>query len=149
MGSAYTVMYLMLFLLLWIYLTRHIEPFTHFFEAGFVKSSLMVGLAVTVSYGLAIFKPRIRSPVGAFLGDRMYMPYLNDFIVPKIGWAIAFIVDYCNRGIDFLCHRAVPRMFEIYSIGVRRIQDGRLERYVKIAVGFILLMVVISVVMGW
>ncbi len=152
MGSAYTVMYLMLFLILWIYVTKHIEPFKHFFEAGFVKSSLMVGLAVTVSYGFAVFKPRIRalSPVGTFLGDRMYMPYLNDFIVPKIGWAIAFLVDCCNRGIDFLCHKAVPRMFEIYSIGVRKIQDGRLERYVKIAVGFILIVVVCGYgVIGW
>lgn len=150
MGTSYTLMYLMLFVLLWIYLTK-LEPFTHFLKAGYVKSSLMVGIAVTISYFFALFKPRIRalSPIGTFLGDRMYMPFVNDLIVPKIGWAFAYVVDKCNGGIDFICHRAIPRMFEIYSLGVRLIQSGRLERYVKIAVGFILLMALISVVVGW
>jgi len=151
MGTAYTVMYLMLLVILGVYLTSHIEPFTHFFEAGLATSSLAVGLAVTVSYGFALYKPRIKAlaPIGTFLGDRMYMPFLNDFIVPKIGWAIAFVVDCCNKAIDFACHKAIPRMFEIYSIGIRSIQNGRLERYVRIIVGFVLLMAVVSTVVGW
>ncbi len=151
MGSAYTAMYLLLLVVLWVYVCSYIEPFTHFFKAGFETSSLAVGLAVTASYGLALYKPRIRAlaPIGTFLGDRMYLPFLNDLIVSKAGWAVAFVVDCCNRAIDFTCHKAVPKLFEIYSIAVRAIQSGRLERYIRIIVGFILLMAILSTVVGW
>ena len=79
----------------------------------------------------------------------MYMMFLNDYIVPKIGWAIAKVVDYGNRLIDFTCHQAIPGMFEIYSYGVRFIQNGKLERYLQIVVGFVMLIVVVAVAAGW
>ena len=153
MGTAYTIMFLMLIVLLAVYLGTHVEPFKEFVHAGYVESSFAVGLLVLISYAFALFKPRIKAlaPIGTFLGDRMYMPYLNDFIVPKVGWAVAFVIDLCNKLIDFTCHKAIPKMFEIYSTGVRTVQSGRLERYVKIVVGFVLLIMIVAtaVVMGW
>jgi NADH-quinone oxidoreductase subunit L len=151
MGTAYSIMVSLLIVIMAILLTSHVEPFPEFVHAGYVESSFAVGMLVMVSYGFALFKPRVQSlsPVGTFLSDRMYLPFLNDFIVPKVGWAIAKVVDYGNRLIDFTCHQAIPQLFETYSHGVRYIQSGSMERYLKIVVGFVLLVIVIAVLEGW
>ncbi len=151
MSAAYLVMVSMLLVLLAVYLTSHEEPFPHFVHEGFVTSSFAVGIVVMVTYAFALYKPQIKSlsAVGTFLSDRMWMPFLNDYIVPKFGWAMAAVVDYGNRLIDYACHQAIPQLFEIYSQGVRFIQNGSLERYVRIVVGFVLLIVVVAVAAGW
>ena len=151
MGTAYTVMVSMLAVILAVFLTSYEEPFPEFIHAGFVVSSFAIGVLVLASYSFALVKPQIRalSPVGTFLSDRMYLPFLNDYIVPKIGWALAKLVDYGNRLIDYTCHQAIPQLFEVYSHGVRYIQSGSLERYVRIVIGFVLLIMVIAVVAGW
>jgi len=142
----------MLILLLYIYLTEEgftkLHEFAHFVEEGFLMSSLMVGIVVLVTYLLALYKPRLESPIGKALGDRLYMPFLNDYIVPKFGWFLAKIADYGNRLIDFTCHQAIPSFFEVYSLGVRSIQSGSMERYVKIVVAVVLIVFLISAGMG-
>lgn len=79
----------------------------------------------------------------------MYMPALNDLILPKIGWAIAKVVDYGNRLIDYFCHKAVPKFFEICSLGTRAIQSGYLKRYVKIALGFVMVALIVALLIRW
>ncbi len=151
MSLAYTVMFSMLFVLLAVYLTSHEEPFPEFIREGFAASSFTVGMIVLATYAFALYKPQIKSlsPLGTFLSDRMYLPFLNDYIVPKIGWALAAIADYGNRLIDYTCHQAIPQLFEIYSHGVRFVQSGSLERYVRIVVGFVMIVIVVSVAAGW
>ncbi len=149
MSTAYLVMVSMLFVILGVILTSHEEPFGHFVEEGLVASSMTVGLIVLAAYAFGLFKPQMPSPVGKVLSDRMYMMFLNDFIVPKVGWAIAKLVDYGNKAIDFTCHQAIPQMFEIYSTGVRFVQSGSLERYLRIVIGFVMLIVVVAVAAGW
>ena len=152
MSLAYIAMASMLILLLYIYLTEEgftkLHEFAHFVEEGFLTSSLMVGIIVLVTYLLALYKPRLESPIGKALGDRLYMPFLNDYIVPKFGWFLAKIADYGNRLIDFTCHQAIPSLFEVYSLGVRSIQSGSMERYVKIVVAVVLIVFLISAGMG-
>ncbi|NHW88083.1 MAG: NADH-quinone oxidoreductase subunit L [Archaeoglobales archaeon] len=152
MSLAYIAMASMLILLLYIYLTGEgftkLHEFAHFVEEGFLTSSLMVGIIVLVTYLLALYKPRLESPIGKALGDRLYMPFLNDYIVPKFGWFLAKIADYGNRLIDFTCHQAIPSLFEVYSLGVRSIQSGSMERYVKIVVAVVLIVFLISAGMG-
>ncbi len=155
MPLAYAVMVLMLALLLYAILTgREVEELVRnglemFVEKGFEKTSLTVGLAVLVSYTVALAIPKLESPIGRFLGDRMYMPALNDYIVPKIGWAIAKAVDWCNRVIDVFCHQAIPELFATYSLGIRSIQSGNLRRYVKIALGFVMVSLIFASLVGW
>ena len=149
MSTAYMVMVSMLIVILGLYLTSHEEPFVDFFHEGLQSSSFAVGLIVLVAYSIGLFKPKLESPVGQFLSDRMYVMFLNDYIVPKIGWAIAKVVDYGNRLIDFTCHQAIPQMFEVYSAGIRFVQNGSLERYLRIVVGFVMLIVVVAVAAGW
>ncbi|MET1124884.1 MAG: NADH-quinone oxidoreductase subunit L [Archaeoglobaceae archaeon] len=149
MSSAYTVMFLMLFFLLAVYLTLKEEPFPHFVHEGFIASSLAVGLIVLVAYLVGLYKPTLESKVGEFLGDRMYLMALNDYVVPKIGWALAALADYGNRLIDYVCHSAVPQLFEVYSKGARFVQSGELTSYVKIVVSFVLLILIVAVVAGW
>jgi NADH-quinone oxidoreductase subunit L len=151
MGTAYTIMVSMLLVILAVFLTSREEPFVEFLKEGYMSASLQVGLLVLVTYAFALYKPSIKalSPIGTFLSDRMYLPFLNDFIVPKIGWTIASVVDYGNRVIDFTCHQAIPQLFEVYSLGVRYIQNGSLERYVRIVVGFVLVVFIIAVAVGW
>jgi len=149
MPIAYTAMVSMLAVLLWEIL-GHIEPIaTGFIEKGFERSSFAVGLAVLISYGITLAVPRLESPVGKFLGDRMYMPALNDLIVPKIGWAIAKVIDYGNRGIDFFCHQAIPRAIGASSLWIRAIQSGYLKRYVKIALGFVMVALIVTSLIRW
>ncbi len=148
MSAAYTVMFSMLIVLLAVYLTSGREPFIEFVKEGKMLSSLEVGILVLITYAITLYVPSVKSPIGTFLGDRMYMPFLNDYLVPKIGWAVASIVDYGNRLIDFTCHQAIPQLFETYSMGVRWIQNGSLERYVKIVIGAVLIVFVVAVALG-
>ena len=149
MPIAYAVMVSMLAVLLYAIL-GHAEPIAgEFVEKGFERSSLAVGLAVLISYVIALVVPRLESPIGRFLGDRMYMPALNDYIIPKIGWAIAKIVDYGNRLIDTFCHQAIPELIATYSLGVRAIQSGYLKRYIKIALGFVMVALIVASLVRW
>jgi len=149
MPIAYAIMVSMLAVLLYMML-NHAEPIaSKFVEKGFETTSLAVGLAVLVSYAIALVVPKLESPLGRFLGDRMYMPALNDLIVPKIGWAIITAVDYGNRAIDYLCHKAIPKFMEVCSLKVRAIQTGSLKRYVKIALGFVMVMLIVASLVGW
>lgn len=149
MEIAYTVMFSALIFLLVIYVTSHEEPFEEFYHEGLLTSSVVVGLIVLAAYVFALYKPQIKSKVGEFLGDRMYLPFLNDFIVSKFGWATAALSDYGNRSIDFVCHKAIPSLFEIYSKGVRAVQSGNVNTYVKIAVAFVFIVVLLASAMGW
>ncbi len=149
MPIAYAIMVSMLAVLLYAIL-GHVEPIaSEFVEKGFEKSSLAVGLAVLISYAIALVVPRLESPIGRFLGDRMYMSALNDYIIPKIGWAIARVVDWGNRLIDFFCHQAIPELIATYSLGIRAIQSGYLKRYVKIALGFVMVALIVASLVRW
>lgn len=149
MPIAYLIMVSMLAVLLYEML-GHVEPIASgFVEKGLERSSLAVGLAVLISYVITLVVPRLESPIGRFLGDRMYMPALNDLIVPAIGWAIAKVVDYGNKGIDFFCHRAIPKGFSVCSIWIRSIQSGYLKRYVKIALGFVMVALIVTSLIRW
>ncbi|MEM0350954.1 MAG: NADH-quinone oxidoreductase subunit L [Archaeoglobaceae archaeon] len=152
MSFAYITMASMLFLLLYLYLTEHgftkLHEFEHFVEEGFLTSSFAVGVIVFISYVVTLYKPRFESSISRALGDRLYMPLLNDLIVPKIGWALAKIADYGNRFIDFTFHQAVPSLFEVYSLGIRSVQNGSVERYVKIALVVVLVLFIISAGFG-
>ena len=149
MPLAYAIMVSMLAVLLYLILGR-VEPIARgFVEEGLEKTSLAVGLAVAASYGITLAVPKLESPIGRFLGDRMYMPALNDFIMPKIGWAIIRVVDAGNRLIDFFCHKAIPELIATYSFGIRAIQSGQLKRYVKIALGFVMVVMIAVSVLRW
>lgn len=150
MATAYTVMVSMLLVLL-LYIILSPGPVeSELVEIGFEKTSLLVGLAVLISYSVAFYNPSIKalSSVGTFLGDRMYMAFLNDFIVPKIGWAIAKVVENSNRGIDYSCHRAIPSLFEVGSHSIRSIQSGYLNSYMKIVIGLLMIILVAISIIG-
>ncbi|MEM1672429.1 MAG: NADH-quinone oxidoreductase subunit L [Archaeoglobaceae archaeon] len=146
MSFAYIVMGSMLILLLAIYLIDH--EFHEFVEEGFLTSSLTVGLVVLTTYLIGLAKPRLESPIGKALGDRLYLAFLNDYLVPKLGWALAKLVDYGNRAIDFFCHKAIPDSFNFASKSIRKVQSGSVERYLKISVAVILLLLVVAVALG-
>jgi len=150
MSLSYTLMALLLIVVLAVFLVIE-EPFSEFISEGSLTTSILVGLAVLLSYMFTLYKPHIRNlePIGRFLSDRMYLPFLNDFLVPKVGWFFAAVVEIGNGLVDFSCHRAIPKLFEIYSDTIRSIQTGKMERYVKIAVCFVLLTVMLSVIVGW
>lgn len=150
MKVAYAVMVSMQLVLLAVILLGYDEHI-HFVEEGFLEISITVGLLVTVAYLIALFKPSIRSlsPLGNFLTDRMYMPFINDYIIPQIGWGIIKVVDSCNRGIDLTVHRAIPSVFDEVSRAIRTIQKGHLRTYMKIVTGFVMVFMVISALVGW
>ena len=149
MTLAYTFKVSMLVILLIVILGAFDEHSYEFIHAGFAATSAGVGLLVLAAYIIGYVRPEYDSPIGQILYDRVYVMALNDFIVPKIGWAIAWICDAFNRFVDFIAHRAIPGLFEICSNGIRAIQSGSLERYVKIVVGLILVVLLIASVMGW
>ncbi len=149
MAIAYTFMVSMLIILLIVILGKFDEHSLEFIKAGFAASSAGVGLLVLATYIAGYIKPEYESVVGQILYDRVYLMALNDYIVAKIGWAIAWICDIFNRFVDFLAHTALPKFIEICSQGVRGIQNGSLERYAKIVVGIILILLLISSAMGW
>jgi NADH-quinone oxidoreductase subunit L len=90
MKLGYGLMVSVLFILLYLIFTN--EETEGFVHAGYLSVSLMVGLGALIVYTIALFIPRIsifsRVP-GTFFSDRMYLPFLNDYIVPKIGFFIA------------------------------------------------------------
>jgi len=149
MTLAYTFMVSMLVILLAVILGAFDEHAYEFVHAGFATTSAGVGLLVLAAYIVGYVRPEYDSPIGQILYDRVYLMALNDFIVPKIGWAIAWICDAFNRFVDFIAHKAIPDLIETYSNGIRAIQSGSLERYVKIVVGLILVVLLIASVMGW
>jgi NADH-quinone oxidoreductase subunit L len=137
--------------LLAIILLHYEEHASHFVEEGFLTTSLTVGILVTASYLIVLFKPAVPafSRIGVFLTDRMYLPFLNDYILPQIGWVVIRVVDACNRGVDFFFHTAIPSAFEALSRAIRSIQKGYLRVYMKIVAGSIMLFLVIFSLMGW
>jgi len=151
MPLAYTVTVSMLAVLLYLILAHKEKVASEFVEMGLAGSSIMVGIAVTVTYLFGLYKPRIAalSGVGTFLSDRMYLPFLNDFIVPKIGWAIAKAVDKGNEAVDWLCHRAIPSAFNSISISIRSIQTGHLRIYMKIVIGVVMFVLLIASLIRW
>ena len=150
MPISYAAMVSMLFVLLYEIAMRVEHVAAHFVEMGYVTSSLMVGLGATLTYLIGFYKPTIRalSKLGTFLSDRMYMPFLNDFIVPKVGWAFAWLVSWGNAAIDWFCHTGAPTAFNGLSRSIRSIQVGYLRVYMKIALGFVMLAIVASMI-GW
>jgi NADH:ubiquinone oxidoreductase subunit 5 (subunit L)/multisubunit Na+/H+ antiporter MnhA subunit len=146
MGIAYTVMGSMLILLLFAYL--YLPEFHEFVAEGFLQSSLAVGFIVLITYIFALSKPTLESPLGKALGDRLYLAFLNDYVVPKIGWILARLVEHANSAIDFFCHKAIPSAFELSSRAVRRIQSGSVELYLRISVAVFLTLLVFSIALG-
>lgn len=146
MGIAYSVMGSMLILLLFVYL--YLPEFHEFVAEGFLQSSLAVGFIVLITYIFALSKPTLESPLGKALGDRLYLAFLNDYVVPKIGWILARLVEHANSAIDFFCHKAIPSAFELSSRAVRRIQSGSVELYLRISVAVFLTLLVFSIALG-
>ena len=149
MKTGYTLMVSMLFLLLAVILLGIDEHVEEFVKAGFHATSFMVGVLVTVAYAVGFVKPTLETKVGQVLADRFYLMALNDFIVPKIGWAFVTAVDYGNRAIDFFTHRAIPGLFDSVSRGIRVLQTGRLSHYVQLALGALMLLLIVVSVAGW
>jgi len=151
MPFAYACVVSMVFLLLYRIITGT-DPLaeTHLLEYGLDKDSLIVGLGVTGTYLFALVVPRIRalSPIGTFLGDRMYLPALNDCIVPSIGWAISRFVEYTHKAIDWFCHFGLPDCMLGISRRIRSIQVGYMRVYMKIALAFVMAAIVVSM-LGW
>jgi NADH-quinone oxidoreductase subunit L len=79
----------------------------------------------------------------------MYLPFLNDFIVPKVGWAVSSLVDLFNKGIDFFFHQGIPGLFDRVSFAIRSIQSGYLKSYIKIVAGSIMIFLIIFSLVGW
>jgi NADH-quinone oxidoreductase subunit L len=147
MKLAYVIMVSMLFLLL--YEIFFVEK--HFVEEGYLETSMVVGALVTISYLITLYKPSVRafSKIGIFLTDRMYLPFLNDYILPKIGWFVASLVDNFNRGIDFFFHQAIPAFFDRISILIRAVQKGYLPSYLRIVAAWIMIFIIVISLVGW
>ncbi|MDK2795667.1 MAG: hypothetical protein PWQ22_970 [Archaeoglobaceae archaeon] len=146
MSLGYTAMVSLLPLILLLYLYH--PDFHEFVAEGFLNSSLAVGGIVLFTYLIALYKPSLESPVGRALGDRLYLAFLNDYIIPALGWTLAKLVDYSNRAIDFFCHRAIPSAFGLLSIGIRRIQSGSVELYLRLSAAVLVALVAIAVALG-
>lgn len=149
MKSAYTAMVSMLLVLLaiiFLHLDHHAEEFVH---AGFAVTSFGVGLLVLATYIIGFIKPEMDTAIGRILYDRVYMMALNDYIVPKIGWGVAWVVDIFNRILDFIAHKFIPGLFEALSYGIRVLQNGSLERYTKIVVSLVLIILLMVSAVGW
>jgi len=151
MKLGYTMMVSVLFILLFlIFKNEETKAFVH---AGYASVSFAVGAGALIVYVIAVYVPRLkvfsRVP-GTFFNDRMYLPFLNDYIVPKTGFFISRIVqNYGNRGIDgFFNTRVIPGLFGIISRGIRAIQTGYLKSYVKIVLGLVLVFLIIASLWG-
>jgi len=79
----------------------------------------------------------------------MYLPYLNDYILPKIGFFISHILDdYVNPAIDGLFNtKVIPSLFGWTSRRIRAIQSGYLSRYINIVLGLVMIILVIVVIL--
>jgi NADH-quinone oxidoreductase subunit L len=153
---GYSLMVSVLFLLIYLIFTSHE---THEFVAagavfkeGTITISFAVGILALIAYLVALYKPQIGSlsGLGTFFGDRMYLPFLNDFIIPKIGFFVSRIVqDYGNRGIDgFFNTRIIPGIFGLISGSIRSIQTGYLNRYVNVVLGLVMLLLIVVTIGG-
>ena len=156
MKVGYSLMVSVLFLLLYLIFT---SEETHEFVAagavfkhGTITVSFAVGILALLAYLFGLFKPQISalSKLGAFFSDRMYLPFLNDYIVPKIGFSISDLVqDYGNRGIDgFFNTRVIPGLFGGISRVIRSIQTGHLSRYVNIVLGVVMAILILVSIGG-
>ena len=151
MKLGYSMMVSVLFILLFlIFINEETAGFVH---AGYMSMSFVVGVGALIAYLVALYVPRIsifsRVP-GTFFNDRMYLPYLNDYITPKIGFFISYMVqEFGNRGIDaFFNTKVIPGLFGAISKGIRKIQIGYLNVYVKIVLGFVMLFLIIASIGG-
>jgi len=121
---------------------------TEFVHAGLEPLSIAVGILVLASYGIAIYKPRLPSlqKLATFLSDRMYFPFLNDYLCPKIGFFFSHIFDqYANRGLDgFYNTKVVPNLFGSISKGIRAIQTGYMQTYVRIVLSLVMMFLLIA-----
>jgi F420H2:quinone oxidoreductase subunit L len=151
MKLGYTMMVSVLFILLYLIFTN--AETKGFVDAGYASVSFAVGAGALIVYVIAVYVPRLkvfsRVP-GTFFNDRMYLPFLNDYIVPKTGFFISRIVqNYGNRGIDgFFNTRVIPGLFGIISRGIRAIQTGYLKSYVKIVLGLVMVFLIIASLWG-
>ncbi|NVM23583.1 MAG: polysulfide reductase NrfD, partial [Desulfobacterales bacterium] len=156
MKLGYILMVSVLFLLFYLIFTREE---THEFVAagsflreGMITVSFGVGILALTAYIFALYKPRISalSGLGTFFSDRMYLPFLNDFIMPKTGFFVSRIVqDYGNRGIDgFFNTQVIPGLFGGISRSIRTLQTGYLSRYINIVLGLVMIILIIAAVGG-
>ncbi len=151
MKLGYTMMVSGLFILLYLIFTN-VET-KGFVDAGYASVSFAVGAGALIAYVIAVYVPRLkvfsRVP-GTFFNDRMYLPFLNDYIMPKTGFFISHIVqNYGNRGIDgFFNTRVIPGLFGIISKGIRAIQTGYLKSYVKIVLGLVMVFLIVASLWG-
>ncbi|RJS83967.1 NADH-quinone oxidoreductase subunit L [Methanophagales archaeon] len=150
MKLGYVLMVSMLFVLFYLIFTS--AETAGFVHAGFVPTSFAVGMAILVAYVIAIYKPRVTSlsKLGTFFNDRMYLPFVNDYIIPKTGFFVSHLVqDYGNRGIDgFFNTKVMPGLFERISKGIRTIQTGYLKTYIQIVLGLVMIFLVIASIGG-
>ncbi len=151
MKLGYTMMVSVLFILLYLIFTN--AETKGFVDAGYASVSFAVGAGALIAYVIAVYVPRLkvfsRVP-GTFFNDRMYLPFLNDYIMPKTGFFISRIVqNYGNRGIDgFFNTRVIPGLFGIISKGIRAIQTGYLKSYVKIVLGLVMVFLIVESLWG-
>jgi NADH-quinone oxidoreductase subunit L len=151
MKAGYVMMVSMLFVIFYLIFTQT-ELVVGFVHAGFEPLSIAVGIAALAAYGFAVYKPRIASlqKIGTFFSDRMYFPYLNDYLCPKIGFFFSRICDnYANRGLDGFCNtKVIPDFFGGISRRIRSIQTGHLNRYVQIVLGVVLVVLILVSIGG-
>jgi len=154
MKVGYILMVSVLFVITYLFLFTAGEEhvFAEFRHEGQVAVSIIVGSAILVAYVVGLVMPRISalSKLGTFFGDRMYLPFLNDYIVPKVGFSISDLVqNYGNRGIDgFFNTRVIPGMFGGISRVIRSIQTGHLSRYVNIVLGVVMAILILVSIGG-
>ncbi len=145
MKVGYILMVSVLFVIIAMIFTR--EEAEGFVHAGFVETSIIVGLLILLAYIVGLAKPQIAvfSKLGTFFSDRMYLPFLNDYIVPKIGFAVADTVqNYGNTAIDgFFNTKVIPGFFKSVSEYIRSIQTGFLSRYVSIVLGIVMVLLIL------
>lgn len=147
MKLGYSLMVSVLLVLLFLIFTS--KETAEFVEAGLAPVSFVVGLGALGAYLVAAKVPRLKAlskVPGTFFSDRMYLPFLNDYILPKIGFFAAhFVQNYGNRGIDgFFNTKVVPGLFRGISKGIRAVQTGYLKTYVKIVLGFVMLFLIFA-----
>ncbi len=150
MKLGYVLMASVLFVLTYhIFVLEETEGFVH---AGGEILSIGVGGAIFIVYIAAIFKPRITalSKLGTFFNDRMYLPFVNDYILPKTGFFVSHLVqDYGNRGIDgFFNTKVMPGLFDRISKGIRTIQTGYLKTYIQIVLGLVMISLILASIGG-
>lgn len=151
MKLGYIMMVAVLFLLMYL-LIFTVEEKEKFIYAGMAEASIIVGLLVLLAYVVGLVKPRITalSRLGTFFNDRMYLPFVNDYVLPKIGFFVSHIAnEYGNRGIDgFFNTKVVPGLFDRISKGIRAIQTGYLTNYLKIVLSLVMIFLIIASIGG-